>query len=152
VTEATVQWKEELLRTDRKVMMCSVTAILGCSQWFRVQHSGREFEDSESMHTMVAWRTEGSRYNEPNGSVLATCLRYADEGEDMLNMIVIWDESCVQYYEPESKLLQCNGNIPVHLQLKCLLLILQHLGSLSLHCFRILKEDCSPIFRSVVRM
>jgi hypothetical protein len=31
-----------------------------------------------------AQRTEGSRKNEPNGCLLATSLRYADEGEDML--------------------------------------------------------------------
>jgi hypothetical protein len=62
------------MRADRKIMMCSVTTTPGCSQWFRIQHSGRVFGDSESMHTMVARRTEGSRYNEPNVSVLATSL------------------------------------------------------------------------------
>jgi hypothetical protein len=39
-----------------------------------------------------AQRTEGSRKNYPNGSVLATSLT-ADEGEDMLNRIVTGDES-----------------------------------------------------------
>jgi hypothetical protein len=30
-------------------------------------------------------------------------LRYADEGEDMLNMIVTGDESWVHHYQPESE-------------------------------------------------
>jgi hypothetical protein len=40
-----------------------------------------------------AQRIEGSRRNEPNGSVLQHLLWYADEGEDMLKKIVPGDES-----------------------------------------------------------
>jgi hypothetical protein len=36
-------------------------------------------------------------------SVLATFVRYADEGEDMLNMIVTENESWVHHYQFESK-------------------------------------------------
>jgi hypothetical protein len=43
-------------------------------------------------------------------------LWYIDEGEDMLKRIVSGDESWVHHYQPS--LLQCNGNIPVHLQPK----------------------------------
>jgi hypothetical protein len=50
-----------------------------------------------------AQRTEGSRKNELNGSFLQHLLRYADEGEDMLNRIVTGDESWVHHYQPESK-------------------------------------------------
>jgi hypothetical protein len=39
-------------------------------------------------------------------------LRYADEGEDMLN------HECITT-NPNRSVFQCNGNIPVHLQLKC---------------------------------
>jgi hypothetical protein len=52
-----------------------------------------------------AHRTEGSRRNEQNGSVLATfpVLWYVVEGEDMLNKTVTGDESWVRHYQPESK-------------------------------------------------
>jgi hypothetical protein len=36
------------------------------------------------------------------GLSLQHLLRYADEGEDMLNRIVAEDESWVQHYKPES--------------------------------------------------
>jgi hypothetical protein len=37
------------------------------------------------------------------GLFLQHLLRYADEGEDMLNWIVTGDESRVHHYQPESK-------------------------------------------------
>jgi hypothetical protein len=58
-----------------------------------------------------AQRTEGLRKSEPNGCDLATSLTYADEGEDMLNRIVIGDESWVHHYQPVQSMLHCNGNI-----------------------------------------
>jgi hypothetical protein len=48
------------------------------------------FEVSESVRTVGAQKTEGSRRNEPNGSVIATSLSYTDEGEDVLNRIVCY--------------------------------------------------------------
>jgi hypothetical protein len=45
---------------------------------------------------VTAQRTEGQH-----------CLQYADEGKNVVNRNVTEDESCM---------LQCNGNIPVHLQ------------------------------------
>jgi hypothetical protein len=47
-----------------------------------------------------AQRGEGSRREEQNGSVLATFLRHADEGDDMLNRFVTGDESFVHHYQP----------------------------------------------------
>jgi hypothetical protein len=37
------------------------------------------------------------------GLSLQHLLWYADEGEDILNRIVTGDESCMHYYQPESK-------------------------------------------------
>jgi hypothetical protein len=64
-----------------------------------------------------AQRIQGLRKNKWNRFVLATSLTVR---EDMLNRIVTGDESWVHHYQPESKVLQCNGNIPVHLQTKSL--------------------------------
>jgi hypothetical protein len=44
---------------------------------------------------------------------------------------------------PNQSVLQCNGNISVHVQQKSLRLRDQ-LGRLYLPCFRILREYCSP--------
>jgi hypothetical protein len=63
-------------------------------------------------------RIEGLRKNEQNGSVLATSLWYVEEGEDMLNRTVSgMNHGCITT-NPNQNVLQCNGNIPVHLQPK----------------------------------
>jgi hypothetical protein len=49
----------------------------------------RELKDREKMNRM--------------GLSLQRLLRYADEGEDMLNRIVTADETWVHHYQPESK-------------------------------------------------
>jgi hypothetical protein len=58
------------------------------------------------VRTVGAQTTEGSRKNEPNGSVLSitSSLRCTDVEEDMLNRFVTGDDSWVQHYQPESKL------------------------------------------------
>jgi hypothetical protein len=52
-----------------------------------------------------AQRTEGSRKMNRTGLSLQhlLVLRYADEGEDMLNRIVTEDESWVHHYQPQSQ-------------------------------------------------
>jgi hypothetical protein len=37
VMEATVQWVEDLVLADRRMLIDSVTTALGCS-WFSIQH------------------------------------------------------------------------------------------------------------------
>jgi hypothetical protein len=79
------------------------------------------------------------------GPSLQRLLRYADEGEDMLNRIVTGDESWVHHYQPESKraTVQWKIKIPLHLQPKSLRLRVWHqLGRLCLQCFGILREYC----------
>jgi hypothetical protein len=55
-------------------------------------------EDLESMHMVGAQRTEGSRKMKQMGHSLQHLLQYADDGEDMLNMILTGDESWVHHY------------------------------------------------------
>jgi hypothetical protein len=42
--------------------------------WFSIQHNARAFEVSERVLMVDAQKTEGSRKNEPNGSVLVISL------------------------------------------------------------------------------
>jgi hypothetical protein len=88
-----VQWVEELIRADGRVMIGNVTTELKCSHGlvFNMMHDRlkfrklcarwvpRELKDRVKMNRM--------------GLSLQRVLRYADEGEDMLNRIVSGSES-----------------------------------------------------------
>jgi hypothetical protein len=73
-------------------------------QWLSIQHNALSFEVSESVRTVDAQRTEGSRKNYVNRMCLSLqhLLRLADV-DDKLNRIVTGDESWVHQYEPELK-------------------------------------------------
>jgi transposase len=72
VTEATLQWVEELIQADRRTTIHSVVTALGCSHGlaYSIMHGPLKFQ--ESVHTVGAQSAEGSRKYETNGSVLAT--------------------------------------------------------------------------------
>jgi hypothetical protein len=59
-------WQED---NDRQCSNCTRVFL-----WFSIQHNAWLFEVLESARMVGAQRTEGSRKNEPNGSVLATSL------------------------------------------------------------------------------
>jgi hypothetical protein len=63
------------------------------------------------------------------------------QGEMCLTGLLLGrNHGCITTNSNQSEL-QCNGNIPVHLQLKSL--ILRHqLGSLCLPCFGLLRKNC----------
>jgi hypothetical protein len=102
-TEATVQQVEELIQADRRIMIDSVATVLGCAHGLAysiiIEHAKfwkvcarwmpKELKDREQMNRM--------------GLSLQHFLRYADEGEDMLNRYVTGDESWVHHYQPETK-------------------------------------------------
>jgi transposase len=98
-TEATVQRVEELIRADRRITTDSVATALGCSHGLayskmhdRSKFRGwvpRELKDREKINQMSL--------------PLQHLLRYANEGEDMLNGIVTGDEAWVHHYQRESK-------------------------------------------------
>jgi hypothetical protein len=73
-TEATVQQVEELIRADRRITIDNVATALGCSYGltYSIKHVVCSFGKCVCM--VGAQRTEGSRKNELNGSVLATSL------------------------------------------------------------------------------
>jgi hypothetical protein len=105
-----------------------------CTQW-----TPRELNDREKMNRV--------------GLSLQHFLRYADGGEDILNMMVTGDESWMHHYQPESRRALVKWNSPVHLQPKCFRFWLSHqLGRLCLPCFGILSEYCWPVFRSMVKI
>jgi hypothetical protein len=73
------------------------------------------------------------------GLFLQHHLRYAEEGEDMLNRIVTEDESWVHHYQPESKRASLQWKQLSSLSTRRIRLRHQ-LGSLCLPCFEILRE------------
>jgi hypothetical protein len=64
----------------------------------------REPKDSEKINLM--------------GLYLQQLLQYADEGEDMLNTFLLRTNHGCTTTNPNQSVLQCNGNIPVHLKPK----------------------------------
>jgi hypothetical protein len=75
------------------------------------------------------------------GRSLQHLLLYADEGEDMLNRLLLgMNQGCITT-ELDQSVLQCNGNLPAHLQPRSLSLCHQ-LGRLCLPWFEILREYC----------
>jgi hypothetical protein len=138
-TEATVlQGVEELIQADRRIMIDSVATALACSHGlaYSIMHDclkfwevcrqwvPRELKDQEKVNQMCL--------------SLQHILQYADDGEDtsMLNRIVTrMNHECITT-NPNQSMLQCNGNIPVHLQPKSLRLqVCCQLGRLCLPGF-----------------
>jgi hypothetical protein len=72
-TKATMQRVENLIRVDRRITIDSVATALGCSHGItsNIMHNHLKFR---KVFTVDEQRTEGSRKNESNGSVLATFL------------------------------------------------------------------------------
>jgi hypothetical protein len=96
-----VQWVEELIRPDRRMMIDSVISTLGCSHglaysivhdhllfWKVRMEDVQTLKDQEKMNRL--------------GLPLQCLLWYVDEGEDMLNRIVTGDESWLHHYQPKS--------------------------------------------------
>jgi hypothetical protein len=100
-TEATVQWVEELIQTDRRIMIDSAATALGCSHGFSMQHDPLKYQKVYTQYVPRAVRDWGKM----NCMVLSLqhLLWCADEGEDVLNRIVTWFESWVHHYHPKSK-------------------------------------------------
>jgi hypothetical protein len=139
----TVQRVEEFIRANWRITIDSEEIALGCSHGLacNIMHDRLKFRKVCARWVPRELKDRGKMNR--MGLSLQRLLRYADEGEDMLNRIVTGDESWVHHCKPESKRASvCNGNIPVHLRLR------HELGRLNLPCFGILREFCQPIFRS----
>jgi hypothetical protein len=84
-------WQED---NDRQCSNCT-----GVLPWFSIQHNAWSFEVSESVPRELKDRGEMN----PVGLSLQHLLRYADDGEDMLNRTVSGDESWKRHYQPETE-------------------------------------------------
>jgi hypothetical protein len=89
-------WQED---NDRQCSNC--TRVF---PWFSIQRNAWSFQASESVRTVGAQRTEGSK-KQMNlmGLSVQRLLRYAGEGGNMLNRIVTGEDSWVHQYQLESK-------------------------------------------------
>jgi hypothetical protein len=101
VTEATVQRVEEMIRAGRKITIDSVSAALGCSH-------GLEYS---IMHECLKFRKVCARWMS----------RKLKDREKICSteLLLGTNHGCI-ITNPNKIVLQLNGNIPVHLQLKCL--------------------------------
>jgi hypothetical protein len=108
--------------------------------WFSTHHNIWTFEVSESVLTMDAHRTDELRKNKLNVSVLTS---YGMQMEIcLIGLLLGINHGCITI-NPNQSVLQCNGNIPVHLLVQPKSLRLCHqLGRLCLPCFGILREYC----------
>jgi hypothetical protein len=100
-TEAIVQLEKALIRADRRITTDSVASALECFHGLAyMMHDRlrfrkvcarwvpRELKDREKINRM---------------GLSLHLLRYADETEDMLNRIIIWNGSWMHHYQLESK-------------------------------------------------
>jgi hypothetical protein len=96
-TEETVQRVEELIRAD------SVATALGCFHGlaYSIMHDRLKFRKVCARWVPRELKDRGKIKR--MGLFLQHLLRYADEGEDMLNRIGTGDEKWMHYYQPESK-------------------------------------------------
>jgi hypothetical protein len=101
-TEATVQRVEVLIRVERRIMIDSRATALRCPHGlaYSIMHDHLKLRKVCSQWVPREPK-EGSRKNELLGLSLQHPLRYADEGEYMLNRIVTGDESGVRHCQPE---------------------------------------------------
>jgi hypothetical protein len=102
-TESTVQRVGMLIRADRRIPIDSVATALRCSHGlaYRIMNYLLKFRK-----VCARWVTRELKDREKINRMdvsLQHLLRYADEGEDMLNKIVTGEESWVHHYQPESK-------------------------------------------------
>jgi hypothetical protein len=88
-TEATVQWVEELVQADRRTMTDSVATALGVSHGlaYSIMCDRLKFQKVRAEWVPRELKDRGEKMNQM-GLSLQHLLWYADEGEDMLNMIV----------------------------------------------------------------
>jgi hypothetical protein len=125
------RWQED---NDIQCSNCT-----GLFPWFSIQHSARSLEVSESVRTVSAQRTEGSRKNEP-------CKIYhgiqMKEKMCLTGLFLGTNHRCITT-NPNQSVLHCGGNIPVLLQPRSLKLRIWHQpGRLCLPCFEFLEEYC----------
>jgi hypothetical protein len=122
-----VQWVDELIRADKKITIdCSNCTRVFPS--FSIHNNACSFEVSESLCVVGAQRTEGLRKNELNGPVLAASVNgmHMNEKISVIGLLLRTIHGRITTNLNQS-VLQCNGNIPVHLQPKNLRLC-QQLG------------------------
>jgi hypothetical protein len=105
-TDATVQRVGEFIRADRKIMTDSVATALGCSHGlaYSIMHDHLKFRK-----VCARWVPRELKDREM-GLSLQRLLRYADEGEDMLNRTVTGER--VHHYQPESKRASVQWKLP----------------------------------------
>jgi hypothetical protein len=110
--------------------------------WFSIQHGAWSFEVTESVHMVGARKTEGSRKKWTKW-VCPCNISYGMRSKEKIcftELLLGKNHGWITINANQS-VLQCNGNITVHLQPKSLRLCHQ-LGRLCLLCFRILREYC----------
>jgi hypothetical protein len=109
--------------------------------WFSIQHNARSFEVLESMRTVSAQKTEGSR-KKLTEWVCPCSISYSMQMEKIsLTGSLLGKNHGSITTNLNQSVLQCNGNNPVHPQPRSSKLKVQ-LGRLCLACFGILTEHC----------
>jgi hypothetical protein len=139
-TEATVQRLEMLIRADRRIKIDSEATALGCSHGlaYSIMHDCLKFRKvcARRLPRELKYREKIKGM----GLSLQHLLRYADEGEDMLNRIVTGNEPWVHHYQPESKRASVQWKYPSSPSTKSLRLRHQ-LRNLCLSRFGIIGEN-----------
>jgi hypothetical protein len=152
-TEVTWQQVEELTWAARRVTIDSVTIALRCSHSlaYSIMHDHLKF-----WKVCIWWVPRVLKHQEKmkwSEWVYPCNISYGMQMKEKicLTRLLLGMNHGHITTKLNKSVLHWNGNIPVHLQLKSLRLCHQ-LGRSRLLYFRILREHCQPVFRSVVKM
>jgi hypothetical protein len=123
--------------------------------WFSIQHNAWSFEVAESVRTVGAQRTEGSKMKKWTEWICPCNISYCMQMKEKIcltGLLLGTDHECITT-NPNQSVLQCNGNVPVHLQPKSSkFIVMLSAGKVMLPMFWNSQGVCYPIFRNVVKM
>jgi hypothetical protein len=101
------QRAEELIRAARRITIYSVATAQGCCRAlaYSIMQGRLKFRKVSARWVPRELKELKDRGEKTKriGLSLQNLLRYADEGEDVLNRIVIGDETWFHHYQPQSK-------------------------------------------------
>jgi hypothetical protein len=119
MTEATVKRVEELIRTDRRITIDSAATALGCSHGLAhsIIHDNLKFRK-----VCAQWVPRELKDRERITEWVCPCkTSYGMQTKKicLTGLLPVTNHRCITTNSNQS-VLQCNGNIRVHLQPKCL--------------------------------
>jgi hypothetical protein len=114
-TEATVQRVEGLIRAERRITIDSLATALGCSHGLAYSIMNDHLKFSKVWAQWVPRDLKDREKMNRKGLSWQYLLPCPDEGEICLTRLLLGTNHDCIITNPNQSVLQCNGNIPLHL-------------------------------------